>query len=80
MIIRWDVKDIENQINSMKYAITDPRMDGFVTWGVKQNLYKLKWAVDRALAQCPEYAPEAEFLEEHAKQQTWDTLNEKTNR
>lgn len=80
MIITWNVKDIERQINSMQYAITDPRMDGFVTWGVKQDLYKLKWAVDYALSQCPNYAPEAEFLEEHEKDQMWKTLNEKTNR
>jgi hypothetical protein len=62
----------------MKYAITDPRMDGFVTWGVKQDLYKIKWAVDAALEKCPKYAPEDEFLEEHAKQQVWDTLKDKS--
>jgi hypothetical protein len=80
MIKRWSVEEILQQIGSMKYHVTDPYMDGFTTWPVKQDLYRIKWAVDAALEKCPEFAPEFEFLKEHEKQQMWDTLSEKTNR
>lgn len=74
MIIRWDTKKIINDVQSMQYAATDPRMDGFVTWPVKQDLYKIKWAVDEALSKCATYAPEEEFLEEHEKEQVMKVL------
>jgi hypothetical protein len=80
MIKHWNVEDIQRQISSMQYAATDPNMTGWVTWPVKQDLYKVKWAVDAALAKCPEFEPEHEFLKEHEKQQMWNTLSEKTNR
>ena len=59
-----NIKDIIRQIQSMYYATTDARMDGFVTWGVKQDLYKIKWLVDQELAKCPTFAGEEEFLKE----------------
>ena len=52
-------------------------MDGFTTWGCKQDLYRVKFALDEMLAKCPTYAPEAEFLEEHNKQLVWKALNDK---
>ena len=80
MIIRWNTSDIVRQVETMRYAATDPREDGFTTWGVKQDLYKIKWAVDEALKKCPTYAPEEEFLKEHEKEEMWKTLNEKTHK
>jgi hypothetical protein len=80
MIKTWHPNDVIRQIHAMKWAATDPRMDGFVTWPIKQELYKIKWEIDSALANCPKYAGEEEFLEEHNKQVMWNTLNEKTNR
>lgn len=80
MIIRWNTSDIVRQVETMSYAASDPREDGFTTWPVKQDLYKIKWAVDEALKRCPVYAPEEEFLQEHEKEQMWKTLNEKTHK
>lgn len=74
MIIRWNTDKIINDVHSMQYAATDMRMDGFVTWGVKQDLYKIKWAVDEALSKCSVYAGEEEFLEEHEKEQVIKVL------
>lgn len=80
MIKNWNTVDIVRQIQSMRWHATDPRMDGFVTWGVKQDLYKIKWEVDEALRKCSKYVGEDEFLEEHQKEVMWKALNEKTNR
>jgi hypothetical protein len=80
MIKNWNTDEIIRQINTMQWNATDMRMDGFVTWNVKKELYRIKWQVDAALEKCSQYAGEEEFLEEHNKQVMWNKLNEKTNR
>lgn len=64
MIRNWNVKEVENQLQRMYYACTDPRMDGFVTWGCKQDLYRVKFLLDELLEKCPTYSVEAEWLRE----------------
>jgi hypothetical protein len=51
-------------------------MDGFVTWGCKQDLYEILWFVEDKLRRCSTYAGEEDFLQEHEKKQTWRRLNE----
>lgn len=64
MIRNWNIKEVENQLQRIYYACTDPRMDGFVTWGCKQDLYRVKFLVDEMLTRCPNYSVEAEWLRE----------------
>lgn len=77
MIIKWNTKDIINQINTMSWTITDPREDGFTTWGIKQDLYRIKWAVDAALEKSSTYSVEEEWLKEHEKEVVWQKLKSK---
>ena len=77
MIKNWNLTEIENQLQRIYYACSDPRMDGFVTWGCKQDLYRVKFLVDELLKKCPNYSIEAEWLEELEKQKVWKTLNDK---
>ena len=74
MIITWNPKDIIRQIQTMYYNATDPRMDGFVTWPIKQDLYRLKWLIDESLAKSSTYVGEAEWLEEEEKKRVWKIL------
>jgi hypothetical protein len=76
MIKDWNADKIISDLQKIYFATTDPRMDGFVTWGCKQDLYRVKFALDEMLKKCPIYAPEAEFLEQHDKEQVWKKLNE----
>lgn len=64
MIRNWSVKEVENQLQRMYYACTDPRMDGFVTWSCKQDLYRVKFLLDELMEKCPKYAGEEEWLRE----------------
>lgn len=66
-IKKWSVEDIARQVNSAYYTCSDPRQDGFTTWGIKQDLYQIKWLVDEVLKKCPTFAPEAEWLREQEK-------------
>jgi hypothetical protein len=63
-IKKWSVEDIARQINHAYYTCSDPRQDGFTTWGIKQDLYQIKWLIDEAIKKCPDFAPEAEWLRE----------------
>ena len=82
MIIDWNVDSIVSELEKCYWATTDPRMDGFSTWRCKQDLYRVQFALDRMLKNCPTYSPEEEWLEEQRldreKEQVWRTLNDKT--
>ena len=64
MTKNWNVQTVEDQIRRMYWACTDPKMDGFVTWGYKQDLYRVKFLVDELLKKCPTYSVEADWLRE----------------
>jgi hypothetical protein len=70
----YDFNAIVHGIYSMRYECTNPRNDGFITWGTKQDLYRLKWLIDDSLAQCSTYAPEAEWLKEQEQQRLMEIL------
>lgn len=74
MIIDWNTDKIVNDIQRMSFKCSDPYMDGFVTWPIKQDLYRIKWAVERALEQQATYVDEDEFIKAHEKEVMWHTL------
>ena len=39
-------------------------MDGYTTWACKQDLYRVQFALERMLKNCPTYSLEDEWLEE----------------
>jgi hypothetical protein len=57
-------------------------MDGYTTWACKQDLYRVQFALERMLKNCPTYSPENEWLQEQQlerdKEQVWRTLNDNT--
>ena len=62
MIQDWNKADICNEIRKITFAAKDPRMDGFVTWGCKQDLYEILWFVEDELAKCSNYTDEDEYV------------------
>ncbi len=74
MIIDWSLSDLKQGVNKISYAESDPRMDGFVTWGCKQDLYQLLWHVEDTLDKCSTYAGEDEFVRDREKQKTFEAL------
>lgn len=55
MIIDWSVKDIKAQVDKIAWAESDPRMDGYVTWRCKEDLYSLYFYIEDKLNQCGSY-------------------------
>jgi len=81
LIRNWNAGEIISEIQKIYFATTDPRMDGYTTWACKQDLYRVQFALERMLKNCPTYSLENEWLEEQRlereKQQVWRTLNDK---
>lgn len=52
-------------INSIKRDVCDKYSDGFISWGAKQDLYRIKWILDDAMKTCPSFSSiEEEWLRE----------------
>ncbi len=55
------------EIQKLGYAAYDPRMDGYVQFEKKKQLYKILWAVEEQLSRCSTFYGEEEWLQEHAE-------------
>ena len=64
----WDATDVVSQIGSLARECSSPYNDGFIGWGYKQDLYRIKWILEDAIRRCPHYSPEPEWLREQEKQ------------
>jgi len=78
MIINWDVDKVINECRKIYAGANDPYVSGFVNWPCKQDLYRVKFAVDEMLRNTSDFAGESEWLEEQDKQKMWKALNERT--
>ena len=80
MIKNWNVDDIKREIDKIAWAECDNRMDGYVTWKCKQDLYDILWYVEEKLSKCSTYADEDEYVKNHQFQVMWGILkDEKKN-
>jgi len=77
MIRDWDKADICNNISKITFAAQDPRMDGFVTWGCKQDLYEILWFVEDELSKCSTYTDEEEFVKKREQHKLLKILGNK---
>jgi len=74
MIKDWSVQQIRQEIAKIRFAANDPRMDGFVTWGCKKDLYETLWFVQDELAKCSTYADEDEYVKKREQKILLKTL------
>ena len=74
MIIDWNVDRVIDDCQRMYYGATDPYVTGWNNWPCKQDLYRVKFAVDEMLAQTSKFAGEEEWLEQLEKEKMWKAL------
>lgn len=72
----YDLLKAYNEIRGAVRECSDPRNDGFVSWGVKQDLYQVLWFLESELKKCPEFAPEKDWLREQEKNRVIKILKE----
>lgn len=71
-----NVPDVLSQIRMTGYECSDLRTDSWIAWGLKQDLYQLKWAIDEAIRRCPVFSPEEEWLTDQEKTRVIKILKE----
>ena len=74
MIKNWDVDQVINTCQKMHAGATDPHLTGWVNWPCKQDLYRVKFAVDEMLKNTSKFSDEEEWLEEQEKEKVWKVL------
>ena len=74
MIKTWNADQVISQCQQMYHGANDPYMTGFVNWPCKQDLYRVKFAVDEMLSKTPKFIGEAEWLLEQEKDKMWKRL------
>ncbi len=77
MIQNWNADQITRDLNRCAREMNDWHNDGYVQWHCKQDLYRVKFELDRLLKSSPHFSMEKEWLAEQQKQQVWDILNDK---
>jgi hypothetical protein len=80
MIIDWDIKEIKSEVDKIRFAANDPKMDGFTTWGAKKDLYKIYWYVEDALSQCSTYDGEDKFTKKRKHNKLIQIIKESDTR
>lgn len=61
----WDAAEVTSQINNMARECRSPYNDGYTGWYIKQDLHQIKFVLDEALRNCPDFGTmEQEWLTE----------------
>lgn len=68
MIINWDVNQVISDCQKMYQGANDPYVTGWNNWPCKQDLYRVKFAVDEMLTKTSKFSGEEEWLEELEKE------------
>ena len=58
----------------MHWGATDPYVTGWNNWPCKQDLYRVKFAVDEMLSKTARFAGEDEWLKEQEQEKMWKVL------
>ena len=74
MIRDWNVDQIIAECRKMYAGANDPYMTGWNNWPAKQDLYRVKFAVDEMLKNTGKFLDEDEWLEDQEKQRMWKAL------
>jgi hypothetical protein len=74
MIINWDTNKVIGECQKMYSGATDPYVTGWNNWPCKQDLYRVKFAVEEMLAKTSKFSGEDEWLLEQEQQQMWKIL------
>jgi hypothetical protein len=74
MIKKWSTDQVISACHQMYLGATDPYVTGWNNWPCKQDLYRVKFAVDEMLKNTSKFSGEEEWLLEQEKEQMWKKL------
>jgi hypothetical protein len=62
-----DRYSIQHQLHMVGVEMNSPHNDGYTTWEIKKDLYRIKFLVDQIIASSSSYVGEEEWLDEESK-------------
>ena len=74
MIINWDADRVISECQKMYHGANDPYVTGWNNWPCKQDLYRVKFAVDEMLKNTSKFTGEDEWLLEQEQEKMWKVL------
>ena len=74
MKIDWNVDQVINECQKMYVGANDPYVTGWNNWPCKQDLYRVKFAVDEMLSKTSKFTGEDEWLKQQEQQRMWKVL------
>ena len=74
MKMDWNVDRVIGECQKMYAGATDPYVTGYNNWPCKQDLYRVKFAVDEMLKNTSGFAGEQEWLREQEAQRIVNIL------
>ena len=74
MIHNWNVDQVIAECRKMYSGANNSYETGWNNWPCKQDLYRVKFAVEEMLQNTSKFAPEDEWLEQQKKEKMWQTL------
>jgi hypothetical protein len=69
-----DIDGIMSKIRKMNIEMTSPYNDGYVSWGIKQDLYLLKFFLDKIIQEAPEFVGEEDWLKDKEQELVMEIL------
>ena len=69
-----DMDDIMSKIRKMNIEMTSPYNDGYMSWVIKQDLYILKFFLDKIIADAPTFVGEDEWLKDKEQEVMMEIL------
>jgi hypothetical protein len=76
MIKNWDADRVIGECQKMYHGANDPYVTGWNNWPCKQDLYRVKFAVDEMLKNTSTFVGEEEWLLEQEKEKMWKILKQ----
>lgn len=76
MIINWNVDKVIADCHKMYAGANDPYVTGWNNWPCKQDLYRVKFAVDAMLEKTSGFAGEEEWLKEQEQEKVMRILKD----
>jgi hypothetical protein len=64
----WNVDQVIGACQRMYHGANDPSLTGWVNWPCKQDLYRIKFAVDEMLEKTGNFYGEEEWLHEQEQE------------
>ena len=73
----YNIDQVLNECQKMYIGATDPYVTGWNNWPCKQDLYRVKFAVDEMLANTSSFTGEEEWLKKQEQEKMWNRLKRK---